>query len=342
MSPGSQPGEKNTCTAAVITRPWATWMARAAVSARHHQRAAQAVCGSAYRASTDRGGGGQQHHGHQPDHVDRREHQGQHDPGQGQQDQEDPAGADRVAQRGHQRGGGALRVHPAGGERGGQAVGEVDRLRHQDHRQVRGDEPDHDPGRDLLGRVGGLQRLVAHHDDPADEHQQPVAGVRDPEPGRPQGPHRRDGVRLRGRQGGPPDQGQQRVDRRLDQPGEPARDRVADVAAEVQQPAPARPRQRDRLGRRRRGPGRGRRRGRDDLGRQGGAGDRDGCRRAGRRGGRPPGAAAATARTARTARTTTAPARTAARPRPGPRRGRARPGARGSLIRRPGTSARSR
>ena len=50
MSPGSQPGEKNTCTAAVITRPWATWMARAAVSARHHQRAAQAVCGSAYRA----------------------------------------------------------------------------------------------------------------------------------------------------------------------------------------------------------------------------------------------------------------------------------------------------
>ena len=45
MSPGSQPGEKNTCTAAVMTRPWATWMARAAVSARHHQRAAQAVCG---------------------------------------------------------------------------------------------------------------------------------------------------------------------------------------------------------------------------------------------------------------------------------------------------------
>ena len=52
MSPGSQPGEKNTCTAAVMTRPWATWMARAAVSARHHQRAAQAVCGRAYRASS--------------------------------------------------------------------------------------------------------------------------------------------------------------------------------------------------------------------------------------------------------------------------------------------------
>src|SRR5581483_9030125 len=45
-----QPGEKNTCTAAVKTRPWATWIARAAVSARHHQRAAHAVCGSAYRA----------------------------------------------------------------------------------------------------------------------------------------------------------------------------------------------------------------------------------------------------------------------------------------------------
>jgi hypothetical protein len=47
---GSQPGEKNTCTAAVSTRLWATWMTRAAVSARHHQRAAQAVCGSAQQA----------------------------------------------------------------------------------------------------------------------------------------------------------------------------------------------------------------------------------------------------------------------------------------------------
>ena len=88
--PGSQPGEKNTCTAAVRTRPWAAWMARTAVSARHHQRAAQAVCGSAYRARHERRGGGQQHHGHQPDHVDRRQDQGQDDPGQLQQDQEDP------------------------------------------------------------------------------------------------------------------------------------------------------------------------------------------------------------------------------------------------------------
>src|SRR5262249_21375538 len=51
MWPGSQPGEKKTCTAAVMTRPWTTWMERAAVSARHHQRAAQAVCGNAWRAS---------------------------------------------------------------------------------------------------------------------------------------------------------------------------------------------------------------------------------------------------------------------------------------------------
>ena len=40
-------------------------------------------------------------------------------------------------------------------------------------------EPEHDPGRDLLGRIRGLQRLVAHHQDPADEHQQHVAGVGD-------------------------------------------------------------------------------------------------------------------------------------------------------------------
>ncbi len=146
----------------------------------------------------DRGGGGQQDHRHQPDDVDRREHQGQDDTGQGQQDQEDPAVGDRVAQRGHQRGRGALRVHASGGEGGGQAVGKVDGAGHQDHRQVRADEAEHDPGGDLLGRVGGLQGLVAHHDDPADEDQQPVAGVGDPEPGRPQGPHRRDGVRLRG------------------------------------------------------------------------------------------------------------------------------------------------
>ena len=75
----------------------------------------------------------------------------------------------------------AWRADPVAGEGGGQAVGEVDRLRHQDHRQVRGEEPDHDPGGDLLGRVGGLQRLVGHHDDPADQDQQPVAGVGDPE-----------------------------------------------------------------------------------------------------------------------------------------------------------------
>ena len=38
---------KNTLTAAVITRAWAAGMTRTAVIARHHQRAAHAVCGSA-------------------------------------------------------------------------------------------------------------------------------------------------------------------------------------------------------------------------------------------------------------------------------------------------------
>src|SRR5262249_1864902 len=52
--------------------------------------------------------------------------------------------------------------------------------------------------------------------------------------------------------------------------------------------------------------------------------------------------ATATARRARAAETRTAPARTAARTRPGPWRGPARRGARGSLIRQPGTSGRSR
>jgi hypothetical protein len=41
------PAEENTRTAAVSTSACAAWMARAAVSARHHQRAAHAVCGSA-------------------------------------------------------------------------------------------------------------------------------------------------------------------------------------------------------------------------------------------------------------------------------------------------------
>ena len=44
---GSHPAEENTRTAAVSTSACATWMARHAVSARHHQRAAHAVCGSA-------------------------------------------------------------------------------------------------------------------------------------------------------------------------------------------------------------------------------------------------------------------------------------------------------
>ena len=48
---GIHPAEENTRTAAVSTSACATWIARSAVSARHHQRAAHAVCGSAYRAS---------------------------------------------------------------------------------------------------------------------------------------------------------------------------------------------------------------------------------------------------------------------------------------------------
>jgi hypothetical protein len=44
---GIHPTEENTCTAAVSTSAWATWIARHAVRARHHQRAAHAVCGRA-------------------------------------------------------------------------------------------------------------------------------------------------------------------------------------------------------------------------------------------------------------------------------------------------------
>ena len=44
---GIHPAEENTRTAAVSTSACATWMARHAVRARHHQRAAHAVCGRA-------------------------------------------------------------------------------------------------------------------------------------------------------------------------------------------------------------------------------------------------------------------------------------------------------
>ena len=47
---GIHPAEENTRTAAVSTSACATWMARHAVRARHHQRAAHAVCGRAWAA----------------------------------------------------------------------------------------------------------------------------------------------------------------------------------------------------------------------------------------------------------------------------------------------------
>jgi hypothetical protein len=101
----------------------------------------------------ERRGDGEQDDRHHPDHVDRRQDQGEDHAGQLQQEQEGPVvGLRRVGQRGQQLPGGILLADvPAFGQRGGHAVGDADRAADQDRRQVRGDEPGHDPGGDLLG-----------------------------------------------------------------------------------------------------------------------------------------------------------------------------------------------
>ncbi len=184
----------------------------------------------------DRCPGDQDHRQRDPDDVgDQQDDQHPHDE-DAEEDGEDPA-VERPEDEVLQRFAGRAGVHAIAHDRLGQSVGELDGLGRHPQRQGSGEEPDHDPGCDLLDRVPGLQGLVAHHQDPGDDDQHPVAGEQDLPGVRPQLPDPRQRV---GRGGGQQRLGQQvqkRVQRRGDDAPEERVDRVGDAAADVGDPA---------------------------------------------------------------------------------------------------------
>lgn len=110
-----------------------------------------------------------------PDHVDDQQAETNHDEDQADQDHEQATGLcalHGVLERRAECG----RVDSAAEHGQAQRVGQLDELVGEEQRQRRGYEGERDTRTDLLDRVPGLDTLVAHHDDAADQDEKSVGG----------------------------------------------------------------------------------------------------------------------------------------------------------------------
>ena len=171
-----------------------------------------------------------------PHDVDQQQPQRQHDQDESDQDREQAADAragDRLLQGAAQRGRG-----DTGAEHGqGQRVGQPDDLVGEEQGQGAGQEPQHDPRPDLLDRVARLDAFVGHHQDAADDDQQPVDAQHDLPVAAPQLGDTRQLIQSRGGQHRLAQQVQHRGQGGVDQAGEHAADRGGDAAGDVEDPA---------------------------------------------------------------------------------------------------------